>query len=91
MPRAFAAITFTDSVKAAQTRYHSRDSNRGFELADDTRSEMTEREAEFIAAPTAIGILDIQEVLERGPDPEIIGIAHVTKRIGGVNCLAWVN
>lgn len=50
MPRAFAAITFTNSVKAAQTRYHSRDSNRGFELAEERRSEITEREAEFIAA-----------------------------------------
>jgi ferredoxin-NADP reductase/predicted pyridoxine 5'-phosphate oxidase superfamily flavin-nucleotide-binding protein len=50
MPRAFSTITFTDSVKATQTRYHSRDSNRGFELAEDTRSDMTEREAEFIEA-----------------------------------------
>lgn len=49
MPRAFAAITFTESVKAAQTRYHSREGNLGFELAEDARSEITEREAEFIA------------------------------------------
>ncbi|MFZ6818963.1 2Fe-2S iron-sulfur cluster-binding protein [Undibacterium sp. Ji22W] len=50
MPRAFAAINFTPSVKAAQTRYHSREANMGFELADDTRSDLTLREAEFIEA-----------------------------------------
>ncbi|MDK2126907.1 2Fe-2S iron-sulfur cluster-binding protein [Parachitinimonas caeni] len=50
MPRAFATITFTDGVKAAQTRYGSREANRGFELADDPRAELTPREAEFILA-----------------------------------------
>jgi ferredoxin-NADP reductase/predicted pyridoxine 5'-phosphate oxidase superfamily flavin-nucleotide-binding protein len=50
MPRAFAAISFTPSVKAAQTRYHSREANLGFELAEDTRSDLTLREVEFIEA-----------------------------------------
>ncbi|MFZ6799060.1 pyridoxamine 5'-phosphate oxidase family protein [Undibacterium sp. Di24W] len=50
MPRAFATINFTPSVKAAQTRYHSREANMGFELADDARSDLTLREAEFIEA-----------------------------------------
>lgn len=50
MSRAFAAISFTNSVKAAQTLYRSREANLGFELAEDTRSEMTEREAAFIEA-----------------------------------------
>lgn len=50
MPRAFASISFTDSVKAAQSRYGSRDRNRGFELADDPRNELTEQDAEFIEA-----------------------------------------
>ncbi|MBI2379468.1 MAG: pyridoxamine 5'-phosphate oxidase family protein [Gammaproteobacteria bacterium] len=50
MPRAFAFIAFTDSVKAAQERYGSRDANRGFELAEDSRSELSLREAEFIGA-----------------------------------------
>ena len=50
MPRAFAAISFTPSVKAAQTRYASREANLGFELAEDTRSELTQREADFIEA-----------------------------------------
>ncbi|MBY0572142.1 MAG: pyridoxamine 5'-phosphate oxidase family protein [Undibacterium sp.] len=50
MARAFAAINFTDSVKAAQTRYRSREANLGFELAEDSRQEITAREAEFIEA-----------------------------------------
>ena len=49
MPSAFADITFTPSVKAAQRLYGSREANRGFELAQDARNELTEREAEFIA------------------------------------------
>lgn len=50
MPRAFAAISFTDSVKAAQTRYRSRAGNQGFEHAEHPHSELTEREAAFIQA-----------------------------------------
>ena len=49
MARAFADITFTPSVKAAQTRYHSREQNRGFELAEDPRNVLTEMAAAFIA------------------------------------------
>lgn len=50
MARAFADISFTDSVKAAQSLYGSRESNRSFELADDPRNTLGEAEAEFIAA-----------------------------------------
>lgn len=50
MPRAFAAINFTASVKAAQAHYHSREANIGFELADDARSDLSAREVEFIEA-----------------------------------------
>ncbi|WMW80867.1 pyridoxamine 5'-phosphate oxidase family protein [Undibacterium cyanobacteriorum] len=50
MPRAFASISFTPSVKAAQSLYRSREANQGFELAEDARAEITEREAEFIEA-----------------------------------------
>jgi len=50
MPRAFATIAFTDTVKAAQRRYGSRESNRGFELARDKHNELTEGDAQFIAA-----------------------------------------
>ncbi|MFO1352771.1 MAG: pyridoxamine 5'-phosphate oxidase family protein [Gammaproteobacteria bacterium] len=50
MARAFAEITFTPSVKAAQTRYGSRDANRGFELGEEAGDELSERETEFIAS-----------------------------------------
>jgi predicted pyridoxine 5'-phosphate oxidase superfamily flavin-nucleotide-binding protein len=49
MPRAFADIAFTPSVKAAQREYGSREANRGFELAKEARNELTEREIGFIA------------------------------------------
>ena len=48
MATAFADITFTSSVKAAQTRYGSREANSRFELADDSGFGMTEQEVEFI-------------------------------------------
>jgi len=50
MPRKFAEITFTPSVKAAQERYGSRRQNQGFEAADDPRDTLTPIEAEFIEA-----------------------------------------
>lgn len=50
MARAFADITFTDSVKAAQSLYGSRENNRGFELAEDPRNTLGAAEAEFIHA-----------------------------------------
>jgi predicted pyridoxine 5'-phosphate oxidase superfamily flavin-nucleotide-binding protein len=49
MASAFAEISFTPSVKAAQTLYGSRESNQGFERADDSRNQLTETEARFIA------------------------------------------
>lgn len=48
MARAFADITFTDSVKTAQSLYGSRENNRGFELAEDPRNSLGAPEAEFI-------------------------------------------
>jgi ferredoxin-NADP reductase/predicted pyridoxine 5'-phosphate oxidase superfamily flavin-nucleotide-binding protein len=49
MGRAFADIAFTPSVKAAQTRYGSRQSNRAYEVSGDRQDELTEYEQEFIA------------------------------------------
>jgi uncharacterized protein len=49
MASAFADITFTPSVKAAQSLYGSREANRGFELSENVGNELGEREAEFIA------------------------------------------
>jgi len=48
MPRAFAEITFTPSVKAAQQRYGSRQANRSFETATARQQELTQAETEFI-------------------------------------------
>jgi len=49
MTNSFAEITFTPSVKAAQSLYGSRQANRGFELSENAKNELTEREAKFIA------------------------------------------
>src|SRR6478609_5190233 len=50
MPSAFASISFTESVKAAQSLYGSRERNRLFELSEDPRNELGEFETEFIEA-----------------------------------------
>lgn len=50
MPNAFASISFTESVKEAQSRYGSRERNRSFELSEDPRNELGEFETEFIEA-----------------------------------------
>ena len=48
MSRAFADITFTPSVQAAQSHYGSRRSNLGFESTNERQDELTEFETEFI-------------------------------------------
>ncbi|MGH8082707.1 MAG: pyridoxamine 5'-phosphate oxidase family protein [Lysobacter sp.] len=48
MPRAFARISFTPAVRQVQERYGDREANRAFELSDDARDEIGEREAQFI-------------------------------------------
>jgi uncharacterized protein len=50
MPKAFATISFTESVKAAQSRYGSRERNQDFELSDDPRNRLGQFETEFIEA-----------------------------------------
>ena len=50
MAKKFAEITFTPSVKAAQSRYGSRERNERFELLDDAGDTLGSREAEFIEA-----------------------------------------
>jgi predicted pyridoxine 5'-phosphate oxidase superfamily flavin-nucleotide-binding protein len=49
MASAFAEITFTPSVKAAQSFYGSRRANIGFELSENAGNELSENEANFIA------------------------------------------
>jgi predicted pyridoxine 5'-phosphate oxidase superfamily flavin-nucleotide-binding protein len=48
MATAFAELTFTPSVKAAQSFYGSREKNSRFELAEERRNQLTEAEAGFI-------------------------------------------
>jgi uncharacterized protein len=48
MARAFADIAFTESVKAAQLNYGSREQNSFFEKAEDPRNTVGEREGQFI-------------------------------------------
>jgi len=48
MARAFADIAFTESVKAAQLNYGSREQNSFFEKAEDPRNTIGERESQFI-------------------------------------------
>lgn len=50
MPNAFASISFTESVKATQSLYGSRERNRSFELSEDPRNELGAFETEFIEA-----------------------------------------
>jgi predicted pyridoxine 5'-phosphate oxidase superfamily flavin-nucleotide-binding protein len=49
MARAFAEIAFTDSVRAAQSRYGTREANEGFEFDEESRDRLTEREIAFLA------------------------------------------
>jgi predicted pyridoxine 5'-phosphate oxidase superfamily flavin-nucleotide-binding protein len=49
MARAFAQIAFTDSVKAAQTRYGSRRAYQKFEMAEERGDRLSERETDFLA------------------------------------------
>lgn len=61
MPRAFADITFTPSVKAAQSLYGSREANTGFELAEDLRNTLTEPEMAFIAERDSFYMASVSE------------------------------
>jgi predicted pyridoxine 5'-phosphate oxidase superfamily flavin-nucleotide-binding protein len=49
MGRAFSEIAFTDSVKAIQSRYGSRQAYAKFDLAEDRRDTLSEYEIEFLA------------------------------------------
>ena len=61
MPNAFASISFTDSVKAAQTRYGSRENNQRFEISNDPRNQLGEHETEFIKTRDSFYMATIYE------------------------------
>jgi len=50
MSRAFADLTFTLAVKAAQTRYGSRGSNERLETTPERNDTLSDAETEFITA-----------------------------------------
>jgi hypothetical protein len=49
MGRSFAEISFTESVKVAQTKYGSRESNQRFEQGENVGNDLTIDEMDFIA------------------------------------------
>jgi hypothetical protein len=61
MARAFAEIAFTDSVKAAQSRYGSRKANTGFELDEDRRDTLGGHELAFLAGRDSFYIASVGE------------------------------
>ncbi|HEY8118293.1 MAG TPA: pyridoxamine 5'-phosphate oxidase family protein [Methylophilaceae bacterium] len=61
MPNAFAAISFTESVKTAQARYGSRENNRRFELSDNPRNELGSLETEFVESRDSFYMATISE------------------------------
>ena len=61
MARAFAEIAFTDSVKAAQSRYGSRKANTGFELDEDRRDRLGGHEVDFLAGRDSFYIASVGE------------------------------
>jgi predicted pyridoxine 5'-phosphate oxidase superfamily flavin-nucleotide-binding protein len=79
MPNAFATISFTESVKAAQSRYGSRENNRRFEMSDDPRNELGKFESEFIESRDSFYMATISEngwpyVQHRGGPPGFIRV-----------------
>jgi predicted pyridoxine 5'-phosphate oxidase superfamily flavin-nucleotide-binding protein len=81
MPNAFAAISFTESVKAAQARYGSRENNRRFELSDNPRDELGDLETEFVESRDSFYMATISEngwpyVQHRGGPPGFIKVLN---------------
>lgn len=61
MANAFAEITFTPGVKAAQSLYGSREKNSRFELSDDNRNRLTKQEIEFITQRDSFYLATVSE------------------------------
>ena len=61
MPTAFSTICFTKSVKAAQTRYGSRENNLRLEISDDPKNQLEDFEREFIAARDSFYMATLSE------------------------------
>jgi uncharacterized protein len=81
MPNNFATISFTKSVKEAQTQYGSRELNKRFELSENPRNELGDIEKAFITARDSFYIATISEnnwpyVQHRGGLPGFIKVLN---------------
>lgn len=47
-------------------------------------------EAEFVAAPAAVAMLYVEEMLKSPAEPAVGGISHMAKHVGGMDALARV-
>lgn len=61
MPRRFAELTFTDSVKAAQARYGTRAHGERYAASGAANVELGKREADFIAARDSFYMATVSE------------------------------
>lgn len=61
MARAFSEIAFTDSVKAMQTRYGSRQAYSKFDLAEDIRDSLSEQEIAFLSERDSFYLASVGE------------------------------
>lgn len=83
MPRRFAQLTFTDSVKAAQARYGTRWHNERYEASEAANAALGEREREFIAARDSFYLATVSEtgwpyVQHRGGHPGFLKVLDAT-------------
>ncbi|HJU70573.1 MAG TPA: pyridoxamine 5'-phosphate oxidase family protein [Paucimonas sp.] len=79
MPRRFAQLTFTDSVKAAQAHYGTRSHNERYEASEMANAALGTRESEFIAARDSFYLATVSEtgwpyVQHRGGDPGFLKV-----------------
>lgn len=79
MARRFAQLTFTDSVKAAQTHYGTRSHNKRYEASDAANVELGAHESEFIAARDSFYLATVSEtgwpyVQHRGGRPGFLKV-----------------
>lgn len=79
MPRRFAQLTFTDSVKAAQAHYGTRSHNERYEASETANVALGARESEFIAARDSFYLATVSEtgwpyVQHRGGAPGFLKV-----------------
>lgn len=79
MPRRFAQLTFTDSVKAMQEHYGTRSHNARYEASAVANEELGARESEFIAARDSFYLATVSDtgwpyVQHRGGPPGFLQV-----------------